>query len=49
MRLLTAGLQVRVLLAEPIDTPHSQQEWGVLSLEVGPIVGLDDRGEIEDP
>jgi hypothetical protein len=27
MRLLTAGLQVRVLLAEPLDSPH-QTRWG---------------------
>lgn len=38
MRLLTAGLQVRVLLAEPLDSPHQDQGgasvflWGSLAV-----------------
>jgi hypothetical protein len=35
MRLLTAGLQVRVLLAERFDSPHHTVWWGAFLCVVG--------------
>ena len=41
MRLLTAGLQVRVLLAEPFDSPrHNSMWWGVSFFVAGLAQGF---------